>query len=357
MLISLDSGVSALDQFQENLDVIGNNIANVDTVGYKSADMQFADAFSQSLGDSDLGPMQVGTGVMMAGISSEFTQGSISSTGVPTDMAINGNGFYLVKDPVSGAEYATRDGEFSVDSNGYLVTSSGMRVQGETASGALGDIQISNAGAPAGDTSAVQNYSFSSNGTLTIELADGTSFTGGQVMLQNFNNPNQLTKMGDDLYSNLTAAGPLATPAAPGSGGVGSLVTGSLEMSNVDLAAQLTDLITTQRAYEANTKVITTSDDILQDLVNLPTLVHRRLALSPLVTNLRESPGSINRCNAPHVFVSVARRIGKPSGHDALLSGIVSSDHEAQVTVKEPHQPVKIGHSSADVLFNHETVA
>jgi flagellar hook protein FlgE len=269
MLISLDSGVSALDQFQENLDVIGNNIANVDTVGFKSADVQFADAFSQTLGNNSTGSMQVGTGVLTAGITNEFTQGSIANTGVPTDMAINGNGFFLVSDPVTGADYATRDGEFSVDSNGYLVTSEGMRVQGYNSSGTLGAIQINNAGAPNGDTSAVQSYTFSSDGTLTIELADGTQFTGGQVLLQNFTNPQQLTKVGNNLYSNLTSAGPLTTPTAPSSSGLGSLVTGSLEMSNVDLAGQLTDLITTQRAYEANTKVITTSDDILQDLVNL----------------------------------------------------------------------------------------
>ncbi|HUA39694.1 MAG TPA: flagellar hook-basal body complex protein [Candidatus Sulfopaludibacter sp.] len=271
MLIALDSGVSALDQFQENLDVIGNNIANVDTVGFKGASMEFADAFSQSLGANSSGTMQIGTGVLTAAITNQFTQGSITSTGVQTDMAVNGNGFFLVKDPVSGAEYATRDGEFTVDSNGYLVTSNGMRVQGYSDAGltTLGDIKVDNTGAPNGDASAVQSYSFSSNGTLTVMLADGTQFTRGQILLQNFTNPQQLLKIGNNLFSNLTVAGPLAAPTAPSSNGLGSLVTGSLEMSNVDLAGQLTSLITTQRAYEANTKVITTSDEILQDLVNL----------------------------------------------------------------------------------------
>ena len=130
MLLSLDSGVSALDQFQQNLNVIGNNIANVNTVGFKSASVTFADAFSQTLGTRASGSMQVGTGVGIAGIVNQFTQGGISNTGVQSDVAINGNGFFLVNDPVTAQQYVTRDGQFTVDSGGYLVTSSGMRVQG-----------------------------------------------------------------------------------------------------------------------------------------------------------------------------------------------------------------------------------
>jgi flagellar hook protein FlgE len=209
--------------------------------------------------------------VLTDSITNDFTQGSITSTGVQTDMAVNGNGFFLVKDPSSGQQYVTRDGEFTVDNNGNLVTSNGMRVQGYSDSGLTtqGDIKVDNTGAPGGDTSAMQSYTFGSDGTLTVQLADGTQFTRGQVLLQNFSNPDQLLKVGNNLYSGLTAAGPLAAPVAPSSNGLGSLVTGSVEMSNVDLAGQLTSLITVQRAFEANTKVITTSDEILQDLVNL----------------------------------------------------------------------------------------
>jgi flagellar hook protein FlgE len=130
-----------------------------------------------------------------------------------------------------------------------------MRVQG-----LAGDIKLPAAG--------VESYSFGTNGTLTAEMSDGTTTACGQVELENFTSPTQLMKIGNNLYSNLTAAGPQAA-AAPGSSGLGSLVVGSLEMSNVDLAGQLTDLITTQRGYEANAKVITASDQILQDMVNL----------------------------------------------------------------------------------------
>jgi flagellar hook protein FlgE len=267
MLLSLDSGVSALDQFQQELNVIGNNIANVNTVGFKAADMEFADALSQSLGSNSAGSMQVGSGVLTSAITNQFTQGSITSTGVQTDMAINGSGFFLVKDPSTGASYVTRDGEFTVDSNGYLVTSNGMRLQGYTDAGLTtqGDIKIDNNGSAA----AMQGYSIDSSGKITVQLTDGTSITRGQILLQNFSNPEQLVKVGNNLFSGLTAAGALAAPVAPSSNGLGNLVSGAVEMSNVDLAGQLTDLITTQRAYEANTTVITTSDEILQDLINL----------------------------------------------------------------------------------------
>jgi flagellar hook protein FlgE len=271
MLLSMDSGVSALDQFQQDLDVIGNNIANVDTVGFKSANVEFADALSQTIGASAAGSEQIGTGVVTSSITDAFTQGSITNTGVASNLAINGNGFFVVKDPSSGEEYVTRDGDFTVNTSGNLVTSNGMLVQGYTAAGSttVGNIQVSNANAPAGDTSAVQSYTINSDGTVSILLADGTQFSGGQIVLQNFTSPTQLISVGDNLYNGLTNAGPLTAPVAPGSNGLGSLVAGSLEMSNVDLASQLTDLITAQRGFEANAQTVTTSNEILQDLVNL----------------------------------------------------------------------------------------
>src|ERR1019366_3084715 len=149
MLRSLDSGVSALQQFQQEMDVIGNKITNVNSVGFKGANVSFADTFSQTIGSNSSGSMQVGTGVLTASISNDFTAGSISNTGVPTDMAVNGQGFFLVKDPTTNAEYVTRDGHFGVDANGYLVTTNGMRVQGYTDAGltTLGDIKVDNTGA------------------------------------------------------------------------------------------------------------------------------------------------------------------------------------------------------------------
>jgi flagellar hook protein FlgE len=271
MLLSMDSGVSALDQFQQDLDVIGNNIANVDTVGFKEANVEFANALSQTIGSNAAGSEQIGTGVVTNSITDAFTQGSITNTGVPSNLAINGNGFFVVKDPSSGEQYVTRDGDFTVNSSGYLVTSNGMMVQGYTTVGGttLGNIQISNTNAPNNDTSPVQNYTVNSDGSVSILLADGTQFSGGQIALQNFTAPTQLISVGDNLYNGMANAGPLTAPVAPGSNGLGSLVSGSLEMSNVDLASQLTDLITAQRGFEANAQTVTTSNEILQDLVNL----------------------------------------------------------------------------------------
>jgi flagellar hook protein FlgE len=272
MLGSLDSAVSALDQFQQQLNVTANNIANVDTVGFKSASVNFADTFSQVVGNTvSAGAMQVGTGVLTSSITNQFTQGALSSTGSPDDLAINGNGFFTVKDPSTGTTYATQDGSFKVDGNGYLVTANGMQVQGYSDAGltTLGPIKIDNTGAPGGDTSAVSSYTFAANGDVNVELADGTTFTRGQILLQNYSSPQNLLSVGNNLYSNTGNAGALTTAVTPGSNGLGSISSGQLEMSNVDLAGQLASLIVTQRGYEANAKVVTTSDEILQDIDNL----------------------------------------------------------------------------------------
>ena len=270
MLLSLDSGISALRQFQQNLNVVANNIANVETVGFKSASVHFADTLSQTLrGQGPGGTMQVGTGITTASITNQFTQGSVSNTGSQNDLAINGNGFFTLSDVSTGTTYVSRDGQFTLDTDGYLVTNSGLRVQGynDAALTTLGDIKVDNTGGPT--ASVMTGYSFGTDGKLTVQLADGNTFTRGQVLLQIFSSPQQLLKVGNNLFSGLAAAGPLAAPGSPGLNGLGNLATGSLEMSNVDLTSQLAALITTQRAYEANTKVITTSDEILQSLVNL----------------------------------------------------------------------------------------
>src|SRR5580765_87325 len=152
MLRSLSTGVTGIQQFQEEMDVISNNIANVNTPGYKSARVDFADAFSQTLrgssgasGTAGATPaIQVGSGVTPSGINNNFSQGSLSSTGYQTDLAINGEGFFTVKDPVTNAQYVTRAGDFKLDSNGYLTTNAGLRVQGFTDGtlATIGDIKI-----------------------------------------------------------------------------------------------------------------------------------------------------------------------------------------------------------------------
>jgi flagellar hook protein FlgE len=275
MIGSLQTGVSGLQQFQEDLQVIGNNIANVNTVGYKSSSMDFEDELGQNLAQGS-NVMQIGEGVTTGAINSDFSQGTINTTGQTTNLAINGNGFFLVKDTSSGLTYATRDGEFNLDSNGYLVSANGDRVQGLMGSSTSAtDLQINSATAIAGlnDTTTpaptLQSYTINSAGQINATLSDGTSGVIGQIVLQNFTNPQALVNQGQNLYSYSATAGPLAAPAAPNSGGLGQIQSGALESSNVDLASQMTDLITAQRAFEANAKMITTCDEILQDLVNL----------------------------------------------------------------------------------------
>jgi flagellar hook protein FlgE len=274
MLRSLTSGVSGLEQFQQEMDVISNNIANINTTGYKDARVDFADALSQNLQmTGDDSSTQIGTGVTTESIENVFTQGSINNTGAPNDLAISGSGFFVVRDPATNATYATRAGDFEIDGSGYLVTPDGMRVQGYSDAGlsTIGDIQINNTNSTSTtqDTSNVSTWSFGTDGTISVTLADGTAFTRGQVLLQNFTSPQSLIKQGNNLYSNMASAGPLTTLSAPGGSGLGTIVGDSLEASNVDLSSEMATMITAQRAFEASSKIITTSDEMLQTLVNL----------------------------------------------------------------------------------------
>jgi len=272
MFSTLNTAVSALEQFQQDMSVIGNNMANVNTTGYKDASMNFEDTLSQAIGLGG-GNLQVGSGVSTSAIASNFNQGTIASTGVGSDLAVNGQGFFTVKNPTGGAQYVTRDGSFQVDASGYLITSGGLRVQGYNTSAlsATGDIKIDATGAPAtaAPGATVQSFSINQNGDVNVVLSDGTTFVRGQVLLQSFNDPNALVKQGGDVYAITAAAGAVGTPAAPQTAGLGSVVAGSLEMSNVDLTSEMTNLITAERAFESNAKVVTTSDEVMQTTVNL----------------------------------------------------------------------------------------
>ncbi len=275
---TLTSGVSALRTFSKGLEVIGNNIANINTTGYKSSQATFADSFSNTLrasapssgSTSSQSSVQVGTGVQLATIQTNYSQGALNSTGNVTDLGISGKGFFIVKDATSGTQYATRDGQFRVDDNGYLVTSGGLRVQGLVGTG-IADIQIG-ASVPAG--AELQSISFDTAGHLIESYSDGTSATTAQIQLQNFTDPSALMREGANLYTGLSAAGPLgggilAGSNDPGTAGLGLVQSGTLESSNVDLTDQFSQLITTQRSFQAGSRLFTVSDSILVDIVNL----------------------------------------------------------------------------------------
>jgi flagellar hook protein FlgE len=272
MLRSLSTAVSGLQQFQEDIDVIGNNIANVNTTGYKQSRVDFEDTLSQAIG-SGSASNQVGTGVATGAIQSNFVQGTIANTGYTSDLAISGQGFFSVVNSDTSAQFYTRAGDFHLDASGYLVTNTGLRVQGYNDTGltTIGDIQIDATGAPATATpgATVKSWSVDSSGKITVTLSDNTEFVRGQVLLQNFSNPGALVKEGSNLFSATATAGPLAQLTPPQTAGLGEIQSGALEMSNVDLTSEMANLITAQRAFQANARVITTSDEILQEVTNL----------------------------------------------------------------------------------------
>ncbi|WP_085523972.1 flagellar basal-body rod protein FlgF [Tuberibacillus sp. Marseille-P3662] len=417
MLRSMYSAIGGLKNFQTKLDVIGNNIANVNTYGYKKGRVTFKDLVSQQISGASaptfdrggVNPKQVGLGSTMGSIDNLQTQGSLQTTGRNLDLAISGDGFFQVND--GNQSYYTRAGNFYLDSNGNLVNSEGMQVQGyqinpETGnlnnessalqindtsihkpstdsiqlagnfdasklndSGdnlstemtvidengaqhtahlnvqvpgneALGtnddgdeylkklnfnlssqgdevtpdpagtitlnkdgsvksvdipggnqsfDINISGTSMNIneenlnfdgltvrnqpttadviGDVPKVNSFSIGSSGNINAVLTNGDVQTVGQVQMYKFNNPGGLEKAGGNLYKNTSNSGEPILATAGGDGG--SIVAGALEMSNVDLANEFTEMITAQRGFQANARVISTSDKVLQELVNL----------------------------------------------------------------------------------------
>lgn len=390
MLRSLFSGISGLRAHQTMLDVTGNNIANVNTTGFKASQMQFQDTLSQVLtnaggaqqGIGGTNPAQVGLGVKVAGITTNFQQGAAQLTNRSTDMMISGDGFFMVSK--GNEQFYTRAGAFDFDANGQLVTADGGLVQGWAAAGdgtidtngpltdirlpiatlmsasattsstfegnlpadaatgtvlnrqidvytadgtvqplqlaftktAAGwDVAASIAGAPAGTGSmtfnadgtlatggtlvaggitvnmgtltgfaglttveaasqdgrsagTLQSFTINADGTLLGSFSNGLKQPLGRVSLATFTNPAGLEKAGGSLYRTTINSGDAQVGAA-GTGGRGQLTGGALEMSNVDLSSEFTNLIVAQRGFQANSRVITTSDELLQELVNL----------------------------------------------------------------------------------------
>ncbi|SES79499.1 flagellar basal body rod protein FlgG [Anaerobranca gottschalkii] len=281
MLRSLFSGVSGLRNHQTRMDVIGNNIANVNTLGYKTSQVNFKDIFSQTLkgasaptgGRGGTNPMQVGLGVSIANISVNHTQGSLQSTGRITDLGIEGDGFFIVS--IGDEKYYTRAGNFELDSEGYLVSATNGYYL------LRGDIPLDDDDNPLYTTlDEVPNderriqipsdaiFIIDQAGDVNIVNDDGSLTKIATIGLAKFNNPGGLLKTGDNLYVPSNNSG-VALEGIPGENGSGSIMPGTLEMSNVDLAQEFTDMIITQRGFQANSRIITVSDEILNELINL----------------------------------------------------------------------------------------
>ena len=400
MMRSMFSGVAGLRVHQTMMDVVGNNIANVNTAGYKASEVTFQEALTQVMRGPAAGvnPLQLGLGVQVAGIDPIFTQGASQVTGRATDLAIQGDGFFVIQNG-TGQLY-TRAGSFNFDAGGDLASSDGGKVMGWVANAAgkvdanggvtpitipLGKVlpskitttvemggniasdaavgatvnksisiydsigaahslvitftktganawgaaakidgtavtltpaalafgtngQLTSAGTLAvsgftptganpmsfniqlagtqplvqfggGSTiqilsqdgmaiGTLQGVKVSSDGTITGQFSNGLSAVMGQVATATFANPAGLVRVGNSDFTSSVASG-LALVGAPGTSSRGNLSAGALEMSNVDLAQEFTNMIIAERGFQANSKVITTSDDMLNDLVSI----------------------------------------------------------------------------------------
>ncbi len=260
MINSLWISKTGMEAQQTQLDVISHNLANVSTTGFKRATAVFEDLMYQNLRQVGANAteqsqlptgLQLGLGVRTVATSRSFTQGSMQQTNNQLDLAIKGNGFFQVTQPDGTIGY-TRDGSFQVDAQGRLVTSSGLPV--------ANGITV-----PTGAT----NVSIATDGTVSATLSgQAAPQTIGTLALANFVNPAGLEPKGDNLYAETAASGQ-PNGGTAGTNGLGTVMQGFLETSNVNVVQELVSMIQTQRAYEMNSKAIQTSDQMLQKLGQL----------------------------------------------------------------------------------------
>ena len=302
MLPAMYTAIGGLQNHQLMLDVTAANIANVDTVGYKAQRTDFEAMVAQQLrgasapsttgGIGGTNPEEVGLGMTVGSIGTVLTQGSMQTTGQWSDLAINGDGYFIVsnsQNPNTATAPTiafTRSGNFTVDSNGNLVDPHGQYVLGLANAAPTGPppyptpvlaTTLSSLQVPQGAT----GVSIDQTGTVSCTL-NGGLYEIGQIQLANFPNPGGLSRVGQNDFKDtpnsgafsLAAVAPpppagVAAWSAPTTSGTGYIQAGALEMSNVDLSQEFTNMIVAQRGFQANARVITTSDEVLQELVNL----------------------------------------------------------------------------------------
>lgn len=257
MIRALYAAATGMRAQQLNLDVIANNLANVNTTGFKKTKVEFQDLLYQNarLAGANLGQgnqlptsIDIGHGARPVSTNRIFTEGELTQTGERFDMAIAGDGFFEIQMP-DGTRAYTRDGAFKVASDGRVVTAEGLPVTGFP-------------NVPPGTT----NVTVSNDGQITL-----TNFNGNQterLQLSRFTNPGGLQAIGRNLYRETLASGP-AEIGQPGENGYGEIQQGYLELSNVKVVEEMVNLITAQRAYEVNTKAITAADEMMQLSNNL----------------------------------------------------------------------------------------
>lgn len=291
MLRSMYSAISGMQAFQTDLDVVGNNIANVNTVGFKSGRTDFSDIMSQTLSGGTaagastggVNPQQVGLGVKVADIQNLFSQGADQTTGNPTDLAIQGGGMFVVTPNTSSTPMQTlltRAGNFAIDSKGNLTLPDGSIALGygttpPTTGSAAAPTTVMNintlatANLPAGvSLSQTPNVQIGQNGSVSVQGTDNQQHIIGYLGIATVSNYGGLEKVGDSLFQVSGPSG-AATYESPGVNGAGTIASGTLEMSNVDLTKEMTEMIVAQNAFAANSHIIGTDNTILQDVVNM----------------------------------------------------------------------------------------
>jgi len=261
MIRALYSAASGMAAQQLNVDNIANNLANANTVGYKTRRAQFQDLMYQSLiqpgssaGQSTIVPagLQLGLGTRASSNEIIFQQGAFTSTSNPLDMVIQGNGFFQINQPGGTLAY-TRAGNFQLDATGNIVTSNGNQL--------VPQITI-----PA----TAQSVNIATDGTVSYSLPNQVAAqVAGQITVANFQNPAGLNSIGQSLYLPSDASGaPIVGPPG-GTEGQGTILQGYVEQSNVSVVDEFINLITSQRAYEANSKVVKAADDMYSQVNNL----------------------------------------------------------------------------------------
>ena len=321
MIRSMFAAVSGLRAHQNRMDVISNNIANVNTYGFKAGRATFKESIYQNMYNSSAGnnvlggqnPSQIGYGAQIGAVSVDHAPGNYEPTGRGTDCMINGNGYFMVGQksyPTTGGAGGTttttsslvndgqdipklsltRVGAFTIDGDGYLVDENrnvvygfydknGAPVQGTNTftaeGGVLKPIRICNPKGTFDDADyatdgpmPLSQIAIDANGMLSGTGADGTIYKIAQIAVCNVPNPNALEKVGDSYYQIRNNTGIVKAYIA-GEGTTGSLLTNGLEMSSTNLATEISNMIITQRGFQANSKMITVSDEMLQDLISM----------------------------------------------------------------------------------------
>jgi flagellar hook protein FlgE len=270
----MQTALSGMNAASISIEVAANNLANLQTRGFKASNVQLATLASQAGAGGGSGAIQIGQGVYVAAIGSDFSQGTIVTDDQPALLALDGKGFFILEGPDRQRRY-TRDGQFGLNADGELVTKNGERVLGfgVDAEGNIDEsrlaplsIRLGSSVAGANGTAAtLRSYSVSKSGRIIGHYSDGRSRTLGQLRLARFANPSGLVQGAGNTFEATPASG-LPNESDPGSGGAAEVIAGASELSNVDLGRQLIELTLAGNLFRANALVFHTADTLLGEM-------------------------------------------------------------------------------------------